>query len=63
MHLRPLFNRRVNVVRIVTTLGITLIPAMRGCNTARAAREHTEQRRDYVLHEILSGASWLAVSG
>ena len=36
---------------------------MRGCNTARATREHTEQRRDHILHENLSGASWLAMSG
>jgi len=50
-------------LRIVTTLNITLIPAMRGCNTARAVGEHIEQRRDHVLHENLSGASWLAVSG
>jgi hypothetical protein len=63
MRLRPFFDRRVDLMRIVTTLNITLISAMRGYNAVRAATRHSEQCGNHVLHENLSEASELAVSG
>ena len=53
MRLRPFFDRRLDLMWIVTTLNIALISAMRGCNAARAARRHAKQRRDHVLRENL----------
>jgi hypothetical protein len=50
MRLRPFFDRRLDLMWIVTTLNITLMSAMRGCNAARAA---AKERRDHVLRENL----------
>jgi hypothetical protein len=38
-------------VRVVATLDITHISAMRGCNATCVTRWHTEQHRNHVLRE------------